>query len=100
MRRFNRGYALGFLLIIIVSILAIRWSYARVEGRYQARVNELAQYTLDDWLEVLRLEEWLGEPEVTPIPVEQILGTPTPQAEPEAKSGAPRTWDATQNAQT
>ncbi len=78
MRRFNRGYAFSFLLIIIVAVFAIRWSHARVEGRYQTEVNKLAQYTLDDWLEVLRLEEWLGEPEVTPIPVEQILGTPTP----------------------
>ena len=80
MRHFNRGYALAFLLIIIVAVLAIRWTHGQVEGRYQAEFNEIAEYTLDDWLEVLRLEELLGDPPVTPLPADQIpfLDTPTP----------------------
>ncbi|MCO6451836.1 MAG: hypothetical protein J5I90_13715 [Caldilineales bacterium] len=78
MRRFNRGYALGFLFIIIVSIFAVRGAHQRVEGRYQKQLAVYASYSLDDWLELLQLDEILGDPPVTPVPADQIPATPTP----------------------
>ena len=78
MRRFNRGSALIFLFILLVALLAVRWTHQQVEGRYQAELARLAVYTIDDWLAVFRLEELLGDPPVTPIPLDQLLQTPTP----------------------
>lgn len=68
MRRFNRGYVWLFLIILVVAILAVRWTHQRIEGRYQARMDAIAQYTLDDWLTVLKLDDLLGDPPVTPSP--------------------------------
>ncbi|RME42784.1 MAG: hypothetical protein D6791_16915 [Chloroflexi bacterium] len=77
MRKFNQGYSLVFLAIIIVALLAVMWAHARVQGTYQARVEEMAHYTVDDWIAFFRLEELLGEPKVTPIPFEELF-PPTP----------------------
>ena len=81
MRRFNRGYALVFLLMIVVAVLAINYVHQRVEGRYQAEMGQIAQYELDDWIDLLGLEEFLGDPPVTPFPADQLpiapTGTPT-----------------------
>lgn len=68
MRRFNRGYVWLFLIILVVATLAVRWTHQRIEGRYQARMDAIAQYTLDDWLTVLKLDDLLGDPPVTPSP--------------------------------
>ena len=88
MRRFNPGLALIFLLIIIVAIAAIRFTHQRVEGRYQAEMGQIAEYGLDEWIEVLGLEDFLGDPPVTPFPADQLPaeqgGTPTPEAETDA----------------
>ncbi len=81
MRHFNRGSALVFIFIIVVAALSIRWTYQRVEGRYQPQFNELAEYTVDDWLEVLRLEEILGDPPVTPLSADQLPLLSTPSSE-------------------
>jgi len=85
MRRFNPGPALIFLLVLIVAIAAIRFAHQRVEGHYQAEMSQIAEYGLDEWIEVLRLEDFLGDPPVTPFPAEQIpvgpSGTPTPGEE-------------------
>ncbi len=68
MRRFNRGYVWLFLVVLIVALAATRWTHQRLEGRYQARMEIIAGYTLDDWLTVLRLDDLLGDPPVTPQP--------------------------------
>jgi len=85
MRRFNRGYALIFLFMIVVAIVAIRYVHQQVEGRYQAEMSQIAEYELDDWIDVLGLEEFLGDPPVTPFPAEQLpvepKRTPTPESE-------------------
>jgi len=85
MRRFNPGPALIFLLILVVAIVAISFTHQRVEGRYQAEMGQIAGYGLDEWIEVLGLEEFLGDPPVTPFPAEQLpvesAGTPTPGSE-------------------
>ena len=82
MRRFNPATAIVFLLILIVAIVAIRGVHQRVEGRYQAEMAEIAEYKLDDWLDVLGLYELLGEPPVTPFPAEQLPLAPTSTPEP------------------
>ena len=79
MRRFNRGAAIFFLVIILVALLSVRWVHQRVEGHYQEQLAGIAAYTLDDWLNVLRLEEILGDPPVTPVPVEEFIRTQTPE---------------------
>ncbi len=85
MRRFNPGPALIFLLILIVAITAIRFTHQRVEGSYQAEMSQIAEYGLDEWIEVLGLEEFLGDPPVTPFPADQLPvepgSTPTPGVE-------------------
>lgn len=68
MRRFNRGYVWLFLVILAIAILSVRWTHQRIEGRYQAHMDAIAHYTMDDWLTVLKLEDLLGDPPVTPIP--------------------------------
>lgn len=68
MRRFNRGYVWLFLIVFIVALLGVRWTHQRIEGRYQTRMDAIAQYTLDDWLTALKLDELLGDPPVTPSP--------------------------------
>lgn len=82
MRRFNRGYALIFLLILLVALLTARWTHQQVEGRYQADLARLAAYTFDDWIALLRLEELLGDPPVTPVPLDDLLHSPTPTPAP------------------
>lgn len=69
MRRFNRGYVWLFLFILVVALLGVRWTHERIEGRYQARIDTIAGYSLDDWLTVLRLDDLLGDPPVTPNPI-------------------------------
>ena len=85
MRRFNRGYALIFLFMIVVAILAIRYTHQQVDGRYQAEMSQYVDYELDDWIDVLGLEELLGDPPVTPFPADQLpvkpTGTPAPASE-------------------
>ncbi|NOZ50763.1 MAG: hypothetical protein GXP37_12055 [Chloroflexi bacterium] len=76
-RRFNRGYALIFLLALLIALTAIYETHKRIDGRYQAQTAAWADYTLDDWLTVLHLDEVLGEPSVTPVPAEQLFSTPT-----------------------
>lgn len=80
MQRYNRGAALAFVIILIVIALAIAGVYRRVEGRYQARAQELASYSLDDWINLLNLDDLVGEPPITPLPADQmpIRATPTP----------------------
>ncbi|MBX7236576.1 MAG: hypothetical protein K1X65_19500 [Caldilineales bacterium] len=68
MRRFNRGYVWLFLAVLIVALLSVRWTHQQFEGRYQARMETIAGYTLDDWLTVLKLDDLLGDPPVTPQP--------------------------------
>lgn len=81
MRRFHPGYTLAFLIVLLAALLATRWFHQRLEGRYQERLNAVAAYTVDDWIRILRLEELLGEPVVTPIPLDALLA-PTPTATP------------------
>ena len=59
MRKFNRGYALIFLVFIILAVGAVWYSYQRVEGVFQSQTAQYAEYTVDDWLELLRLDEVL-----------------------------------------
>jgi len=80
MRRFNFEYAITFLLIIIVSLFAIRWVHGRVEGRYQARVHQVAAYTLEDWIGILKVDTLVGDPPVTPLPADKLPFTPSPAA--------------------
>lgn len=81
-RRFNRGYALLFLAMLLVAIVAINWVHGQVEGSYQAKTAAWTDYTLDDWLTVLHLDELLGEPAVTPMPADRLFTTPTPPVSP------------------
>jgi hypothetical protein len=81
MRRFHPGYTLAFLLVLLAALLGTRWFHQRLEGRYQERLSAVAAYTVDDWIRVLRLEELLGEPVVTPIPFAERL-TPTSTVTP------------------
>jgi len=78
MRKFNRGYALFFLLVLIAAYLGTRWTRQRVEPYFAARAEEFASYTLDDWLTFFRLDEALGEPAITPVPADQYPFTITP----------------------
>jgi hypothetical protein len=81
MRRFHPGYTLAFLLVLLAALLGTRWFHQRLEGRYQERLRVVTEYTIDDWIRVLRLEELLGEPVVTPIPLDALLA-PTPTTTP------------------
>ncbi len=78
MRQFNRGYALLFLFILVVALLAVRDLHQRIEGRYQAPLARMTDYTLDDWLKVLHLNEFLGDTTITPTPGNRLTSTPTP----------------------
>ena len=84
MRKFNRGYALFFLLVLIAAYLGVRWTYQRVEPYFSARAETFASYTLDDWITFFKLDEALGEPDITPVPADQYPFTITPHP-----SGAP-----------
>ncbi len=87
MRRFNRGYALIFLFMIVVAILAVRYVHQQVDGRYQAEMSQYVEYELDDWIDVLGLEEFLGDPPVTPFPADQLQVAPTRTPAPESEGG-------------
>ena len=87
MRRFNRGYALIFLFMIVVAILAVRYVHQQVDGRYQAEMSQYVDYELDDWIDVLGLEEFLGDPPVTPFPADQLQAAPTRTPAPEGEGG-------------
>jgi len=81
MRKFNRGYALVFLIFILLAVGAVWFSYQRVEGVFQSEAAQYAEYTIDDWLQFFRLDEVLGDPPVTPFPVDELpppvtTGTP------------------------
>ncbi len=78
MRKFNRGYAFFFLLVLIAAYLGMRWTYQRVEPYFTARAEEFAGYTLDDWLTFFKLDESLGDPDITPVPADQYPFTVTP----------------------
>jgi len=73
-QRFNRGAALAFLFILLVALFSVYQIHQQIAGSYQAKTRVWSDYSLDDWLTVLRLDEILGEPVATPIPVEQLLG--------------------------
>jgi len=79
MRKFNRGYALFFLLVLIAAYLGARWTHQRVEPYVSARAETFASYTLDDWITFFRLDEALGEPDITPVPADQYPFTITPR---------------------
>jgi hypothetical protein len=88
MRRFNRGYALIFLFMIVVALVAIRYVHQQVDGRYQAEMSQYTEYGLDDWIDVLGLEEFLGDPPVTPFPADQIPIAPTDTPTPPDEEGS------------
>ncbi len=82
MRKFNRGYAFFFLLVLIAAYFGMRWTYQRAEPYFSARAEEFASYTLDDWLTFFKLDEALGEPDITPVPADQYPFTITPPPSP------------------
>ncbi len=82
MRRFNFEYAIVFLLIIMVTLFAIRWVHGRIEGRYQAQVNQVASYSLEDWIGILKVDTLVGDPPVTPLPADRLPFTPSPASTP------------------
>ena len=86
MRKFNRGYAIFFLLVLVAAYFGMRWTYQRVEPYFTARAEEFASYKLDDWLTFFKLDETLGEPDITPVSADQYPFTITPRA-----SGTPTT---------
>ena len=79
MRKFNRGYALFFLLVLIAAYFGTRWTYRRAAPYFSARAQEFASYTLDDWITFFKLDEALGEPDITPVPADQYPFTITPR---------------------
>jgi len=79
MRRFNRGYAIAFLLVLIAAYVGLRWTYQRAEPYFQARAQEFARYTVDDWIAFFRVDDWFGEPDITPVPADQYPFTITPR---------------------
>jgi len=86
MRKFNRGYAIVFLLVLIAAYLGMRWTYPRVEPYFARKSAELASFTVDDWLTLLGLDETLGGPDVTPVPADQYPFTITPPPTPTSTS--------------
>jgi hypothetical protein len=80
MRKFNRGYALFFLLVLIAAYFGMRWTYQRAEPYFSAKAAEFASYDLDDWLTFFKLDETLGEPDFTPVPADQYPFTITPRS--------------------
>ena len=79
MRKFNRGYALLFLLVLIAAYLGMRETHQRLEPYFVARAEDFSRYTLDDWIAFFRLDEALGEPDITPVPADQYPFTVTPR---------------------
>jgi len=79
MRRFNRGYAVVFLLLLLAALLGTRWAYQRVEPYFQAKAQEFASYSVDDWITFFRVDDWFGEPDITPVPAGQYPFTITPR---------------------
>ncbi len=77
-RRFNRGYALIFLLILLLALFSIYQVHEAVAGQYQNKTAAWVDYTLDDWLAVFHLDQLLGEPKVEAVPAYRALATPTP----------------------
>jgi len=88
MRRFNPGTTLIFLILIVVAILAIRTVHQQVDGRYQAEMSQYVEYELDDWIDVLGLEDFLGDPPVTPFPADQLPLRPTDTPTPAGEDGS------------
>ena len=80
MRKFNRGYALFFLLVLIAAYFGMRWTYQRAEPYFSAKAAEFSSYDLDDWLTFFKLDETLGEPDFTPVPADQYPFTITPRS--------------------
>jgi hypothetical protein len=80
MRKFNRGYALFFLLVLIAAYFGMRWTYQRAEPYFSSKAAEFASYDLDDWLTFFKLDETLGEPDFTPVPADQYPFTITPRS--------------------
>jgi len=78
MRKFNRGYAIFFLLVLLAAYLGMRWTYPRVEPYFAAKSSEIAHYTIDDWLSVFGLDDTLGDTDITPVPADQYPFTITP----------------------
>jgi hypothetical protein len=78
MRKFNRGYALFFLLVLIAAYFGAKWTYQRAEPYFSAQAAEFSSYTLDDWITFFKLDEALGEPDITPVPADQYPFTITP----------------------
>jgi len=78
MRRFNRGYAIFFLLVLIAALLGVRYSYQRAAPYFSEKAETFSAYTLDDWIALLHLDETLGEPAITPVPADQYPFTLTP----------------------
>jgi hypothetical protein len=80
MRKFNRGYALFFLLILLAAWLGARWSYQRVQPYFDAQAATFSSYSLDEWLSFFKLDEALGDPQITPVPADQYPFPLTPEA--------------------
>ena len=78
MRRFNPGYTLAFLLVLLAAYLGWRWTYPRAEAYFQNRMHTFATYTVDDWIAFFHVDEWFGEPDITPVPAGQYPFTITP----------------------
>ena len=78
MRRFNRGYALLFTLVLIAALLGMHWTYQRAAPYFAMKTKAFATYTIDDWIGFFRLDELLGEPDITPVPADQYPFTITP----------------------
>ncbi|HHB90620.1 MAG TPA: hypothetical protein ENK60_04860 [Anaerolineae bacterium] len=79
MGRLNRGYAIAFLLVLIAAYLGMRWTYQRAAPYFQAKAQEFATYTIDDWIVFFRVEDLVGEPDITPVPAHQYPFTITPR---------------------
>ncbi len=88
MRKFNRGYALAFLLVLLAALWGIHWTYQRAAPYFQAKTQEMATYTIDDWITFFHLDDMLGEPDITPVPADQYPFTITPHSTPETPTPA------------
>jgi len=86
MRKFNRGYAIFFLLILLAAWLGARYSYQRAQPYFQTQAQTFSAYSLDDWITFFKLDDTLGDPLITPVPADQYPFplTPAPTATPEA----------------
>lgn len=79
MRHFNRGYALVFTLVLIAALLGMRWTYQLAAPYVATKTEKMATYTIDDWISFFKLDDMLGEPDITPVPADQYPFTITPQ---------------------